>query len=84
MTDLRDTSGPHAEPGTPASGRHPVNIGHLVMGIAFCCFVACWVIVKTKVVTGDDLHWLFPIPWVVAGAAGVAATVAGGVRRRRR
>jgi hypothetical protein len=81
MTDLRE--GPEAT-GPLTAGRHPVNIGHLVMGLAFLCFVACWVIVKTRVVTGDDLHWLLPIPWVVAGAGGLTAMVVTGVRRRRR
>lgn len=80
MSDLRET---HETTGPLSDGRHPVNIGHLVMGIAFLCFAACWVIVKTNVVTGDDLHWLLPVPWVVAGAAGLVATVVVGVRRRR-
>lgn len=80
MSDLRET---HQTTGSLSEGRHPINIGHLVMGIAFLCFVACWVIVKTKIVTGGDLHWLLPIPWVVAGAAGLVATVVAGVRRRR-
>lgn len=67
----------------PPGGRHPVNIGHLVMGLVFLTFVAAWALIQTDVVTGDDVHWLLPLPWVVGGAVGIAAAVLGGVRRRR-
>lgn len=55
------------------SGWHPVNIGHLVMGLAFLCFVGAWALVQADVVTGDDIRWLLPIPWLVAGAVGLGA-----------
>jgi hypothetical protein len=55
-------------------GRHPVNIGHLVMGIAFLGLVGIWALVQTDVVTGNDIRWLLPIPWVFAGVAGLLAT----------
>ncbi len=54
------------------SGRHPVNIGHLVMGLAFLGIVGVWALVQTDTVTGDDIRWLLPIPWVVAGVVGLA------------
>lgn len=63
------------------SGRHPVNIGHLVMGLALLGIVAVWGLVQTDTVTGDDIRWLLPIPWVVAGAVGLAVTAATGSRR---
>jgi hypothetical protein len=56
------------------SGRHPVNIGHLVMGIAFVGLVGIWALVQGKVVNHDDIRWLLPIPWVFAGVAGLLAT----------
>lgn len=65
------------------SGRHPVNIGHLVMGLVFLTFVGAWGLIQTDVVTGDDAHWLLPLPWVVGGAVGLVVAVVGGVRRRR-
>lgn len=65
------------------SGRHPVNIGHLAMGLVFLAFVAMWALVQSGAVTGDDVHWLLPVPWVVGGAVGVAVALLGGVRRRR-
>lgn len=65
------------------SGRHPVNIGHLVMGIAFAGLVAIWAVVTGDVVEDEDARWLMPAPWVLAGAVGlVAATLAS--RRRSR
>ena len=63
------------------AGRHPVNIGHLVMGIAFLGLVGVWTLIQADVVTGDDIRWLLPIPWVFAGIAGLLATTMT-VRRR--
>jgi hypothetical protein len=56
------------------SGRHPVNIGHLVMGIAFLGLVGIWALVQSNTVNGGDIRWLLPIPWVFAGVAGLLAT----------
>jgi hypothetical protein len=64
-----------------ASGRHQVSIGHLVMGIAFLFIVGIWALVQTDTVTGDDVRWLLPIPWVVAGVVGLVATAITGPRR---
>jgi hypothetical protein len=63
------------------SGRHPVNIGHLVMGLAFLGIVGIWALVESDTVTGDDIRWLMPIPWVVAGLAGLVAAAVTGSRR---
>ena len=63
------------------SGRHPVNIGHLVMGLALLGIVGIWALVQTDTVTGDDVRWLMPIPWVVAGVVGLVATAITGGRR---
>jgi len=63
------------------SGRHPVNIGHLVMGLALLGIVGIWALVQGDVVTGDEVRWLMPIPWVVAGIVGLAATAVTGSRR---
>ena len=63
------------------SGWHPVNVGHLVMGLAFLCFVGAWALVQADVVTGDDIRWLLPIPWLVAGAVGLGVVAFSGARR---
>ena len=57
------------------SGRHPVNITQLVMGVAFAGIVLVWALVQGDVVETGELRWLMPIPWIAAGAAGLAATV---------
>jgi hypothetical protein len=66
--------GPLDAPDKP-SGWHPVNITQLVMGVAFAGMVLVWALVQGDVVETDQLRWLMPIPWLAAGAAGLAATV---------
>lgn len=56
------------------AGLHPVNVGHLVMGVAFAGLVVIWALFISDAVDGHDLRWLLPIPWVAAGAAGLIAT----------
>jgi hypothetical protein len=63
------------------SGRHPVNVGHLVMGIAFLAMVGVWALVQTETVGDGDVRWLLPIPWVLAGLGGLVALALGGSRR---
>ena len=77
MTDYEGYDRPSDRP----SGRHPVNIGHLVMGLALLGIVGVWALVQGDVVTGDDVHWLLPIPWVVAGLVGLVTTAITGQRR---
>jgi len=64
------------------SGRHPVNVGHLVMGVALLGLVAIWALITGDVVEGDDVRWLLPTPWVIAGAAGLIALAVTGHRGR--
>lgn len=69
MTPVEDA------PESPVSGwRHPVNVGHLVMGLAFLGLVVVWAVVVGTDVPDDDIRWLLPIPWVLAGGAGLVAT----------
>ena len=63
------------------SGRHPVNVGHLVMGIAFLAMVGVWALIQGDVVDNDDVRWLLPVPWVLAGLAGLLATGLSGSKR---
>jgi len=66
------------------SGRHPVNVGHLVMGLAFLGLLVVWALVASDAVDGDELRWLMPVPWIVAGAAGLLASVVASRRRATR
>jgi hypothetical protein len=63
------------------SGRHPVNVGHLVMGIAFLAIVGIWALIQSDVVSHGDVRWLLPVPWVLAGLAGLIAIAMSGSRR---
>lgn len=63
------------------SGRHPVNVGQLVMGIAFLGMVGVWALLQGDVVANDDVRWLLPLPWVLAGLGGLAALALTGSRR---
>ena len=92
--DGTDTTGtttydatPAPAPATPTpaelpSGRHPVNIGHLVMGLAFAGLVVIWALIEGDVIADSDIRWLLPIPWVLAGTAGLLAVTLGNRRRR--
>lgn len=63
-------------------GWHPVNVGHLVMGVAFLGLALVLSLIATDVVDGDDKRWLLPLPWVAAGLAGVVASLLPSRRRR--
>jgi hypothetical protein len=60
------------------AGRHPVHVGHLVMGLAFLGLVGVWALVQGGLVGTDDVRWLLPLPWVLAGLAGLLATTMSG------
>jgi hypothetical protein len=61
--------------------RHPVNIGHLVMGLAFAGLVGVWALIVGDAVDGDDIRWLLPLPWVFAGTVGLLAVTLASRRR---
>lgn len=63
------------------TGRHPVNIGHLVMGVALLALAGVWALWQGDVVADDDVRWLMPVPWVLAGAVGLVASAVTGTRR---
>ncbi len=57
-----------------AAGVHPINVAHLVMGVAFVGIVVIWALIESGTAGSSDLRWLLPIPWVAAGAVGLIAT----------
>jgi len=63
---------------------HPLNVSYLVVGIVFLGIAGIWALRVTGVVGADELHWLFPLTLVVAGAVGLAAFVVRGLRDDRR
>jgi hypothetical protein len=56
------------------SGLHPVNVGHLVMGVAFVGLAIIWALIESGTAPASDLRWMLPVPWVAAGLAGLVAT----------
>ncbi|MAS56938.1 MAG: hypothetical protein CMJ44_20370 [Pimelobacter sp.] len=59
----------------PTGARHPVSIGHLVMGVALLGLGVVWGLIESGAVEGDDIRFLLPAPWILAGVAGLVALV---------
>ena len=57
------------------SGWHPVNVGHLVVGVAFVGLFVVWVLVEQDAVDLIETGWVMALPWLAAGAIGLMATV---------
>jgi hypothetical protein len=66
---------PMDQPSVLGAARHPVSIGHLVMGVAFLGLAVVWALVVGDVVEDGDIRFLLPAPWILAGVAGLAALV---------
>ena len=71
----------HPTPAPAPSGRHPIVVGHLVMGVALLGLLGVWALVAGDVVEGDDIRLLLPAPWILAGVAGLVALVTADRRR---
>ena len=84
--DTDSTLQTHLPTHAPAdeSGRHPVNLTHLILGVAFLGFAGLWAVVTSDAVSDEDLRWLLPVPWLLAGSAGLLAITISRVRRTRR
>lgn len=67
---------------TDQSGRHPVSVGHLVMGVAFLGLATIWLLLETDSIGNDDLRWFLPLPWLAAGLAGLLAVALTGRRSK--
>ena len=48
------------------------------MGIAFLGLVGVWALIQGDVVGDGDVRWLLPVPWVLAGLAGLLALALSG------
>ena len=53
------------------------------MGLAFAGLVGIWALVVGDAIDNEDVRWLLPIPWVLAGVAGLLAVMLGGGRKSR-
>ena len=70
----------YTEVETDTSGRHPVSVGHLVMGVAFLGLATIWLLLESDTIGTDDLRWFLPLPWLAAGLAGLLAVALTGRR----
>lgn len=65
-------------------GRRPVNTSSLVLGLVFLGLAGSWLLEATGVTDADDFPWLLPLVLVLAGAAGLLASLVNGARQRSR
>ncbi|WP_232680464.1 hypothetical protein [Nocardioides sp. R-C-SC26] len=73
-------------PGAPSAeraGRRPMEIGYLVMGVAFLGLTGIWALIASDTVQGENISWLLPLPWVFGGLAGLVGLIARDRRRAR-
>lgn len=84
LTETTENQGGFDEVVQERGGRHPVSIGHLVMGVAFLGLVAIWAVFESGAVEGADLRWLLPVPWLAAGLGGLLAVALSGRRAAER
>jgi len=61
---------------------HPVNVTHLVFGLVFLGIVGAWVLRTTGVVDPGSDRWIFPAILLLAGGAGLVASVTKSLGRR--
>ncbi|RJS46503.1 hypothetical protein [Nocardioides cavernaquae] len=73
-----------AREATPTGGRHPINVGHLVMGLAFTGLLVIWALVVSDTVPNDDIRWLLPVPWLLGGGIGLVAVLVSQSRNQRK
>ena len=60
---------------------HPVNVTHLVVGLVFLGIAGSWALRESGTIDRDGFQWLLPLILVVAGAAGLVASVAKGLSK---
>jgi cytochrome c oxidase subunit IV len=69
---------------TKNTGRHPVNVTHLVMGLVFLGIAGSWALRQLDVISAEGGRWVLPVILILAGAAGLVAAVAKGLSRSRK
>ena len=87
MSNYPSPYAPTHDPGynevsTDHTGRHPVSVGHLVMGVALLGLAGIWLLLETDAIGSDDLRWFLPLPWLAAGLAGLLAVALTGRRSK--
>ena len=60
---------------------HPLNVSYLVVGLVFLGISGAWALRSSGTVDAGDVRWLAPLVLVAAGAIGLVAFAAKGLRR---
>jgi hypothetical protein len=68
---------------TKNTGRHPVNVTHLVMGLVFLGIAGSWALRQLDIISAEGGRWVLPVILILAGGAGLVAAVAKGLSRGR-
>lgn len=72
------------EPNEPVPAERGVRVVHLVFGVVFLGIAGLWALATTDNLTLDvSAGYLFPLVLIVAGAAGLVASLANGASTRR-
>jgi hypothetical protein len=62
---------------------HPLNVTYLVVGLVFLGISGSWALRTAGLVDNRGIGWLIPLLLVAAGAVGLLASTAKGLRRTR-
>jgi hypothetical protein len=80
-TQYTPPSPPLEQPEQPSRG---MSVPHLVVGLVFLGIAGSWGLHELGVIESVQVEWLLPLILVVAGAAGLLASVARSITRRPR
>ncbi len=72
--EWQDTA-PVPEPHPGPTPRQPVSVPHLVMGLVFLGIAGSWALHAAGVIESVEVQWLLPAILVLAGAAGLVASL---------
>ena len=84
MNDFDDTQAIHTQAGddveTTQQDRQPMSVMHLVMVLVFIGLAGAWALRAAEMIGSVDVEWLIPLVLVVAGAAGLLASLVRNLR----
>jgi hypothetical protein len=67
----------------PGPGRHPLSTGYLVAGLVFLGIAGTWALRAADIIDDEGSRWVLPVVLIVAGVAGLAASLTRSALPRR-